>query len=201
VRLRRRGDAPTTGVGPTRIPDQRHGRSALVTDAGMLALWAPEPFAGVTGHDAWEAELLEDEDLTRHIAAGHLVPLNVGADGAYGVAVRTGSVSEPAMLTEREFRYLYLTSEPYLLVSSGRAVVSGIEHVSGDARYGHAVAVPAGRWSVTVSVLDWELEPDAVDVRGRPAPSALPDFAVLLNPERGSAATYRTSLYTFEADV
>jgi hypothetical protein len=200
VRLRRRGVLPT-GTEPVRIPDQRARPTAFVTDAGMLALWAPEPFAGVTDEDTWDAELLEDEDLTRHIAAGHLVPLNVGSDGTYGVVVRVGSVSEPAALTEREFRYLYLTSEPYLLVSSGRAVVSGIEHVSGDAATGLAVAVPAGRWSVTVSVLDWELEPDAVDAGGRPASFALPDFAVLLNPERGSAATYRTSLYTFEADA
>ena len=51
---------------------------------------------------------------------------------------------------------------------------------------------------VAKSLLDWELEPDAVDVRGRPAPSALPDFAVLLNPERGDAARYRTDLSTFD---
>ena len=200
MRLRRR-DAVPAGGELTRIPDQRRRRRTLITDAGMLALWAPEPFAGVTDHETWAAELSGDDDLTRHIAAGHLVPLNVGSDGAYGVAVRAGSVPEPATLTEREFRYLYLTSEPYLFVSPGRAIVSGIEHVSGDATAGLEVPVPAGRWSVTVSVLDWELEPDAVDARGRPVASALPDFAVLLNPERGSAATYRTSLYTFQADA
>lgn len=174
-------------------------RGVLATDAGMLALWSPAAFAGVVDRATWERELRGDEDVARHVAAGHLVPLNIGMDGAYGVVVRVGSHAEPAELTERELRYLLVASEPYLLVCDGGAVASGIEHVSGDGAgdRGLVVPVPPGRWSVVAHVLDWELEPDAVDADGHPAPSALPDFAVLLNPERGSATPYRTAVQTF----
>jgi hypothetical protein len=38
----------------------------LSTDAGIHALWAPEPFAHVHDHNTWDTELGEDPDTQRH---------------------------------------------------------------------------------------------------------------------------------------
>ena len=175
-------------------------RGTLATDAGMLVVWQPEAFASVVDYDSWEEELLEDDDLERHIRAGHLVPVDIGADGGYGVVARAGAADAPARLSGPEARYALVTSEPYLLVATGRALLSGLEHVGADpeARHTLAVEVPPGRRRVTVSIIDWERDPAPVGADGRPVPGALPDFAVLLDPEPEPAPGYRTALLTFD---
>jgi hypothetical protein len=91
-------------------------KAVVKTSSGMLALWDAEPFAGVVDYDTWEAELCLDEDIQSRVLAGDLVPINIESDGAFEVLVRYGS--EP-VLTEREIEHLVVSSEPYLLVSSG----------------------------------------------------------------------------------
>ena len=39
----------------------------MATDAGMFGLWAPAAFGDIVDYDTWESELLEDEDIVRHI--------------------------------------------------------------------------------------------------------------------------------------
>jgi hypothetical protein len=172
----------------------------VATDAGLLGLWTPSAFTGVVDYDTWEAELLDDEDLGRHVAAGAFVPVNIGSDGAYQVVARVGSASAPAELTEREDRYRLESSARYLFVSGGEALVSGIEEVDAepDADTGLRVPVPVGRWSVTVALIDWVAEPGSRDGSGEPAADALADFALLINPEPAAGGPYRTDVETFD---
>lgn len=170
----------------------------IATDAGMCCLWSPAAFRTVTDYETWESELLDDEDIRLRVAAGVFVPINIRSDGAFGFRVRVGHSSAPAELDERERRYVLVTSEPYRFVSAGEGVVSGIEHVSAAGDRGLRVPVPSGSWAVTVCLIEWDAEPGQRDDQGRPLPTALPDFVVLINPAGGPQASYRTELETFE---
>ncbi|WP_328446218.1 MULTISPECIES: hypothetical protein [unclassified Amycolatopsis] len=169
----------------------------VATDAGLFGLWSPASFAGVVDYPTWEAALLDDDDLKRHIVAGAFVPVNIGDDGAFQVLARAGSESAAAGLTQRERRYLLAASKPYLFRTTGDAKISGIEHVGAAVDAGLRVPLPAGRWSVTIALIEWDAEPGQKDTAGRPAPTALPDFVLLLNPDRG-AGRYRTEIRTFD---
>ncbi len=48
----------------------------------------PEPFVNIHDYDTWDAELGEDAGIQRHVAAGNLVPINTGSDGAFAFVVR-----------------------------------------------------------------------------------------------------------------
>ena len=100
------------------------------------------------------------------------------------------------MLSEREARYLTVSSpQPYLFVSTGKAYVTGIEHVDSQPVPAAAVALGAGRWACSVHLIDWEAEPGMATDDG-PHPDALPDFVVLVNPvEPGES--YRTDFLSF----
>jgi len=166
------------------------------TDAGMCALWDPASFTGIVDYDTWDAAFGEDEQIEAHICTGAFVPINIEADGAFQVLVRVG---ESATLIEREARYLVVTSKPYLFVSTGEARVCGIERVGHPVEHdGFALEVPAGRWAVTVHMIDWAKEPGSRDQDGRPTPDALPDFVVLLVPDSGGP--YRTRVVTFDRE-
>lgn len=169
----------------------------LGIDAGLGGLWSPAAFAGVVDYDTWEAELLEDADIARHITAGAFVPVNIGSDGAFQVLARVGTASAAADLTARERRYLVVSSEPYLFVADGDAMISGLEHVGADADVGVRVPLGPGRWSVTVALIGWADEPGQKEADGRAAATALPDFTLLINPA-GDGGRYRTAVETFD---
>jgi len=171
--------------------------AAARTDAGMLALWNPARFAHITSYPAWECALLDEHDIARHVQAGDLVPVNIGADGAFGFTVRAGP-SGAVALTGREHQHLRASSQRYLYRSAGVACLSGIEDISADP--GTAVttlAVPAGRCAVTIHLIDWAAEPGAIDQHGRATPSALPDFVILICPPADDKH-YRAELQTFD---
>jgi hypothetical protein len=158
------------------------------TDAGMAALWQPEHFAAITDLDAWEDEVAEDERLTAHIRDGALVPLNVGGDGSFQVVVRDGALSE------RESRYRLVSSQPYLLVSNGAVALGGLE----DVGLGEPTLLPldAGRYALTVHLIDWGAEPGARNPDGSPSAQALPDFVVEVGV--AGAGPYRSRTETFD---
>jgi hypothetical protein len=171
-------------------------RNAYPTDAGMHCLWDETAFVGVTDYDTWEKELLRDEDIRRHIAAGHFVPLNIGSDGAMEIEIRIGTPDRPAELAERETKHLIVASKPYLLRSTGRIAVSGLEHVEVPA--GEVVGMidlPAGDYAVRVHLIAWDEEPGMSTDDG-PAPGALPDYVVLIDPA-GVGGAFRTETDTF----
>jgi CdiI immunity protein len=73
------------------------------TSAGLCGLWQPEAFSQVADLDSWEDEVADDSALIRHIGAGDFVPINVGGNGAFQVALR-GRTSA-TVLSERETQY------------------------------------------------------------------------------------------------
>jgi hypothetical protein len=167
-------------------------KAVVATTSSMLALWDAEAFADVVDYDTWEPELCLDEDIHRHVKAGDLVPININVNGAFQVLVRFGTAPE---LTEREAEHLLVTSEPYLLVSSGAVRLSGVEHVGwGDDVV--ALAVSEGEHEVVLHVIDWESEPGSTTEDGQPAPHALPDFVALVSPA-ASPGPYRNEILTF----
>lgn len=176
----------------------REASCTVSTEAGLYALWAPEPFAGVRDDDTWNTELGDDAAIRRHVVAGHLVPVDIGSGGAATFVVRAGGHGEPARLSERETRYLLVSSRPYLLTSRGRAVLGGIEDVAAETGrdQSRTISLARGRYAVTVHLIDWKAEPGAVRHDGTPAGGALPDFVVLLNPA-GPATRYREDPATF----
>ncbi|HVY45734.1 MAG TPA: WGR domain-containing protein, partial [Minicystis sp.] len=129
------------------------------TDAGIVALFDAAHFTSIVDQAAWEAELLEDADIRRHIQAGHLVPLSAGSDGRFEVAVRVGELTaeEQKALTDR-------SPQPYLLAVDRGATVGGLEfvHAAPDAKHAFAAGVPKGRWAVTVCALEGKKMPDVV---------------------------------------
>ena len=172
--------------------------NTFATDAGMLALWSPENFHNITDYDSWERELLDEADISRHIEQGAFVPINIQSDGAYQCVVRAASSGVPATLSNRERRYLVVSSEPYLFRSRDTVAICGIEHISRSPEEPAAFfALPAGDWAVTVHLIDWPSEPGAISPDGNPTSTALSDFVILLNPTT-TQARYRTKMETFE---
>lgn len=173
--------------------------ATVATDAGMLALWDPKRFTGIVDYDTWDAQLGEDEDIERHIRTGALAPINIRSDGAFGVVVRIGGVDQPAQLTERETRHCLVTSDAYLLQSSGQVWLSGIEAVGAEA--GSETVrfdLPAGRCSVVIHLIAWEDEPGSVNEDGTPSETALSDFVAVINPAAPEQDNFRSSVETFD---
>lgn len=73
------------------VPVPRVAKNAsphrVITDAGIVVLFDPAHFAEVSDQESWERALVEDADILRHIAAGHLVPLHAGSDGRFDVTI------------------------------------------------------------------------------------------------------------------
>ncbi|BCY10435.1 hypothetical protein [Actinoplanes sp. L3-i22] len=169
----------------------------VTTAAGIFGMWSPPAFRGVVDYGTWEAELLEDEDIGRHIRAGEFVPVNIHSDGAFHFLVRIGSRTLPAALTAREREFLVISSADYLFAAVDGAILSGIEHAGARAGPHLHVPLPPGRWQVAVFLIDWTAEPGMQNAHGDPLPGSLPDFTILINPEQ-VPAVYRTAVDTFD---
>ncbi|WP_369170470.1 hypothetical protein AB5J49_22830 [Streptomyces sp. R28] len=173
--------------------------STVATDAGMLALWDPQSFTSIVDYDTWDAQLGEDEDVERHIRSGALAPINIRSDGAFGVVVRIGGVDQPVQLTERESRHCLVTSDAYLLHSTGKVWLSGIEAVGAEA-WSETVRfdLPVGRYSVVIHLIAWEDEPGSVNEDGSPSETALSDFVAIINPAAPQQDNFRSAAVTFD---
>jgi hypothetical protein len=158
-------------------------RQTLTTGSAMFGLWERRCFESVVDYDSWSDELLDDEDIERHTAAGHFVPITNYSDGAFEFEVRIGTSSEQCAINERERTYATESSEPYLFRSEGELNISGIEFVGATlaSDVGH-LNIPAGDYTVTVYQIAWADEPGATDDEGNPTDETLPDFLVVVNP-------------------
>ena len=182
---------------PAHTPTTAPAREDLTTDSGMLCVWDAAPFSGITDYDSWEAELLENASILRHIEAGHFVPLDTKGDGAFAIDVRQAS---PDSMSAREREYLLVPSRPYLLRSTGKIFASGIEHVGADPRNFIALELEPGDYTVHVNLMDWAEEPGATDEQGNPTPSALPDMIVFIEKAGSNPPDYRKELETFRTE-
>ena len=177
---------------------QTHLRGVYPTDSGMHCIWSPMAFSNVHDYDSWEAELLDDDDISRHIQAGNFIPINILSDGALGIEVRVGSFDVAAVLSDRERKFLLVASKPYRFVSKGALCVSGIEYVEGQpGDYVGKLSLASGEYFVTVNMINWKNEPGIRNTDGSPTADALPDFVVLANPSFPGAHDFRIELLTF----
>jgi hypothetical protein len=127
---------------------------------------------------------------------GAFVPLNVGGDGSFQVAVRGGLTESE--LSDRESRNVRVSSQPYLLISHGEIALGGLESVGGAMGQDEInIPVAAGRYSVIVHLVNWKAEPGAVTAEGTPSGIALPDFLVEVLDEL-KPIDYRTNVNTFD---
>ena len=91
-----------------------------------------------------------------------------------------------------------MSSDPYLFVSDGAALISGYEQIENTPRDLPTVDLPPGRYAATIHLLDWEAEPGSQADDGEPSESALPDFVVLFEPEPDPVPAFRTKIVSFE---
>lgn len=172
---------------------------AYWTNSGMLCIWDPAAFRDVRDYETWEPELLDDADILRHIKAAEFVPINIGSDGSFQCEVRVGSESSPATMAETEKKLVVVASEPYRFRTHGELCISGIEHVDGTPpKEAGKLSLPSGEYVVVVHMIDWESVPGSRLPDGRPSPTALPDFLILVNPSAGQAAGFREKVETFD---
>lgn len=193
-------DSPTRRRLIARMSSESTQISGVVaTGAGLFALWDRASFPQVIDYETWEAAMLEHEHIARHVVSGALVPVNIGADGAFHMTARWGSAHLPAALTDRERRCVLVSSEQYLLRSGGSSWLSGVEHIEAAPTRGLAVPVTPDRWNVTVHLIDWDRDRGSRDEAGEPNGAALSDFVLLMNPALDLQQTaYRTQTMTFD---
>jgi hypothetical protein len=156
----------------------------------MHALWGRDHFSHVVDYDTWELELLEDNDIERHIAAGRLVPINIHSDGAFAFTVGTDPAAMPS-LTPDELGRVVAQSGPYRFVSTGIVDLSGIEYIAGAPPQDGLVAsasLDAGEWESRVFLMDYD---DVVETSDEH-----PDFIIVIGPPTGS--DWRSRAETFE---
>ncbi|MEU1051926.1 hypothetical protein ABZ397_05105 [Streptomyces sp. NPDC005876] len=169
---------------------------AVATSAGLFGVWRASAFDHVNELDQWENEVAEDSALERQISVGAFVPINIGGNGAFQVAVR--GVEAPGNLSQRERSYLLVSSDPYLLVSDGVLELGGLESV-GNYAGGEKVKIRLdnGRYAAIVHLVDWQAEPGGRGLDGNPSAGALPDFIVEIFAEVPGGLKYRTKVETF----
>lgn len=168
------------------------------TRVGVLCLWDHAAFAHISDWLTWEQELLEDWDIERHIQLGNLVPVTTNSPGSYHLMARAGTETVPASLSKREQTYLLYTSTPYRLKTKGVVCLGALEDVGGESPpQGCMLQIPPGEYQVTVHWIRWDHEPGAQTMEGLPAPGALPDFLLLINPLK-TGTQFRSCLQTFD---
>jgi hypothetical protein len=169
------------------------------TDAGMHALWNPSYFTSVTDYGTWESALLDDDDITKRVRAGELVPINIGSDGVFQFLARVGTEGQAPTLTSSEKQHLLVSSQPYRYLSDGAAYLTGLEHICADPSPRTPVlAIPSGPQAVTIHLIDWAAELGGTDDTGKPPSRTLPDFVLLICPADTATTPYRTRLNTFD---
>lgn len=170
---------------------------AVATSAGLFGVWRASTFDHIDELDQWEDEVAEDSALERQISVGAFVPINIGGNGAFQVAVR--GVEDPGNLSERERSYLLVSSDPYLLVSDGVLELGGLEAVGNytDAEKVE-IRLDNGRYAAVVHLVDWQAEPGSRGADGKPSAGALPDFIVEIFAEVQGGLKYRTKVETFD---
>ena len=86
-------------------------------------------------------------------------------------------------MNERDKKYILVSSNSYLIDSSGKLILSGIEFIDGNINENKCVTIETGKESLMVKIhlIDGNKEPNSLDENNRPTTDALPDFIVEFN--------------------
>lgn len=169
----------------------------LHTASGMWGLWNYDTYKHIDDYDKWEPLFCEDKDIVKQIKSHSFVPIYIFEDGCRSFTVR---VDEE--LSEREKRYVCVQSEEYLLKSTGKVVVSGIDEINQNLSSDSVIelALNEGCYSVKIYLLAWDEEPGAYLENGEISPDALSDFIVIVKSSANLESKYRTRINTFSED-
>lgn len=179
-------------------PPTETANNVFYTGAGMLCLWDYSTYQHIEDYDGWEKEFVEDVDIVRNIKNATFVPINVQSDGAFCADVK---LHDEATLSQREKKYLTVSSQPYLLKSKGEIALSGIETIGKTPTENiKVIDLDAGDYLVQIHLIAWDEEPGSKGADGKPTHSALPDFIVCITPDVGTIQSYRTELETFRRE-
>ena len=139
----------------------------------------------------------EDEDIVKQIESHYFVPVYIFEDGCRSFTVR---IDED--ITEREKQYICVQSEEYLLKSTGKVIVSGIDKIDQKINPDRVIELdlPEGYYSVKTYLIAWDEEPGAVLENGEISPDALSDFVIIIKSDVDSEREYRTKINTFSED-
>lgn len=127
----------------------------------------------------------------------YFVPVYIFEDGCRLFTVR---IDEE--ITEREKQYICVQSEEYLLQSTGRVIVSGIDKIDQNINPDRVIELdlPEGNYSVKTYLIAWDEELGAVLENGEISPDALSDFVIIIKSDVDSEREYRTKINTFSED-
>ena len=169
----------------------------LNTSSGMWGLWNYNTYKHIDDYDKWEPLFCEDEDIVKQIESHNFVPVYIFEDGCRSFTIR---VDEE--LSEREKRYVCVQSEEYLLKSTGKIVVSGIDEINKEISPNNVIELDMqeGYYSVKIFLLAWDEEPGAYIENGEINPDALSDFVVVVKSNADLKGEYRTKINTFSED-
>lgn len=169
----------------------------LHTASGMWGLWNYNTYKHIDDYDKWESLFCEDENIVKQIESHNFVPIYIFEDGCRSFTIR---IDEE--VSERENRYVCVQSEEYLLKSTGKIVVSGIDEINKEISSNSAIEldVQGGYYSVKIYLLAWDEEPGAYLENGEISPDALSDFVVIIKSNANLEREYRTRINTFSED-
>ena len=166
----------------------------LNTSSGMWCLWDYDTYKHVDDYDKWEPLFCEDEDIIKQIENYSFVPVNIFEDGCRSFTVR---IDEE--LSEREKAYVCVQSEEYLLKTTGRVIVSGMDDIDNKINTDSIIDLNLqnGYYSVRMYLIAWDEEPGAFTPSGDVSPNALSDFVVVIKSNADLNNKYRTKINSF----
>ena len=170
-------------------------RKDLATDCGMWGLWDSEAYKSIDNYDKWEPLFVEDEDIQKQVESTSFIPIYIHSDGVCSFEVKIDG-----SLSEREKKYICVSSEKYLFHSSGKAYLSGIDNIGFTFNENEVLELPLaeGYYAVTVHLISWDEEPGAYLENGEISPDALPDFIVIIESGAAPDGAYRKNIETFD---
>ena len=158
-------------------------RKTLLTNSGMWILWDYSSYSYIDSYDDWSDVFEEEEDIVKAIERKKIVPINIGSDGVFDFSVKLNEE-----LTEREKKYLLVSSKNYVINSSGKLMLSGIEYIDGAIKENNYISIETskGYHRVRINLIDWKKEPASLDENNLPSKDSLPDFIIEIDLLEGN---------------
>lgn len=174
-------------------------KGPLQTDAGMFGMWDYEYYDSIVTYRDWEKYFLQEKSILQQIDAARFVPINIQSDGGFGFEARLGDETGEATLTQREEKYLVVSSETYLIKINSMVCFSGIEHVNKkiDSSNVGKYNIGKGDYEVVIHLIDWVSEPGMQKKDLKPKKGALPDFVILIHQIKKLKRNYCKDINTF----